>query len=132
MAWCWVSSPGQLYGYRVEGPWEPNHGDRFNPAKVLVDPYAKAIAGQVDWKAPIFPYDAASGDDLKRDDQDSARGVPKSVVVERRFDWGDDCAPQTPLVDSVIYEVHVKGFRRFILKYRRRFAAPTRPWRIPP
>jgi isoamylase len=102
--------PGQLYGFRVEGPWEPEKGYRFNPNKVLVDPYAEAIFGKVDWKAPIFPYDLASGDDLKRDDRDSAAGVPKSVVVEHRFNWGDDCPPQTPLADSVIYELHVKGF----------------------
>jgi isoamylase len=102
--------PGQLYGYRVDGPWEPENGFRFNPHKLLVDPYAEAIAGKLDWKAPIFPYDLASGDDTKRDEQDSADGVPKSVVVEHRFDWGDDCMPETPLPDSVIYELHVRGF----------------------
>jgi isoamylase len=104
--------PGQLYGYRIEGPWEPENGHRFNAKKLLLDPYTEAISGQLNWKAPIFPYDLASGDDLKRDDQDSAAGVPKSVVVEHRFDWGDDCSPQTPLADSVIYEVHVKGFSK--------------------
>jgi glycogen operon protein len=104
--------PGQLYGFRVDGPWEPQKGHRFNPKKLLVDPYTEAISGQVDWKAPIFPYDLGSGDDTRRDDQDSAAGVPKSVVVEHRFDWGDDCPPQTPLADSVIYEVHVKGFSK--------------------
>jgi isoamylase len=103
-------SPGQLYGYRIHGPWEPEKGHRFNHNKLLVDPYAKAIAGHVDWKAPIFPYDLASGDDLKFDEQDSAAGVPKSVVIDSEFDWDDDCAPETPLADSVIYEVHVKGF----------------------
>lgn len=102
--------PGQLYGYRVEGPWQPEQGLRFNPAKLLVDPYAKAISGKVDWQQPIFPYNVTSGNDLEKDDQDSAKGVPKSVVVEPRFDWGDDCPPQTPLADSIIYEVHVKGF----------------------
>jgi isoamylase len=101
---------GQLYGYRVHGPWEPEQGHRFNPNKLLVDPYAKAISGNVDWKAPIFPYDIAAGDDLKMDCQDSARGVPKSVVIDPVFDWGDDRPPETPLADSVIYEVHVKGF----------------------
>jgi len=104
--------PGQLYGYRIEGPWEPEKGHRFNPKKLLLDPYTEAISGHLDWKAPIFPYDLASGDDLKRDDQDSAAGVPKSVVVEHRFDWADDCPPQTPLADSVIYEMHVKGFSK--------------------
>ncbi len=101
---------GQLYGYRVQGPWEPEQGERFNPAKLLVDPYAEAISGAVDWKAPIFPYDVISGDDAKKDEQDSAAGVPKSVVVEHRFDWGDDAAPQTPLSESVIYEMNVRGF----------------------
>jgi isoamylase len=101
---------GQLYGYRVYGAWEPERGHRFNPNKLLVDPYAEAICGKVDWKQPIFAYDTASKDDLKMDDQDSAAGVPKSVVVDSRFDWGDDCPPETPLADSVIYEVHVKGF----------------------
>jgi isoamylase len=102
--------PGQLYGYRIHGPWEPDQGHRFNPNKLLVDPYAKAISGNVDWRAPIFPYDLASGDDGKIDEQDSAAGVPRSVVIESKFDWGDDCPPETPLADSVIYEVHVKGF----------------------
>jgi isoamylase len=102
--------PGQLYGYRIHGPWEPDKGHRFNPNKLLVDPYARAISGHVDWKAPIFPYDLASGDDGTIDEQDSAAGIPKSVVIDDSFDWGDDCAPETPLADSVIYEVHVKGF----------------------
>jgi isoamylase len=102
--------PGQLYGYRIDGPWEPENGHRFNPAKLLVDPYAEAISGQVDWKAPIFAYDVASGDDLKIDTQDSAAGVPKSVIVDNVFNWGDDIPPETPLADSVIYEVHVRGF----------------------
>jgi glycogen operon protein len=104
--------PGQIYGYRVDGPWEPEHGLRFNPHKLLVDPYAKAISGSLDWKAPIFPYDLMSGDDTRRDDQDSAAGVPKSVVIDHRFDWSGDCPPETPLSDSVIYEVHVKGFSK--------------------
>jgi isoamylase len=102
--------PGQLYGYRVHGPWEPEKGRRFNPAKLLIDPYAKAISGKVDWKAPIFGHDAASGNDLMIDTQDSAAGVPKSVVIESKFDWEDDCRPDLPLADSVVYEVHVRGF----------------------
>jgi isoamylase len=102
--------PGQLYGYRIDGQWQPESGHRFNYNKLLVDPYAKALSGDVDWKAPIFPYDVTSGNDLTFDTQDSARGVPKSVVVDTKFDWGEDCLPQTPLADSVIYEMHVKGF----------------------
>lgn len=102
--------PGQLYGYRVDGPWAPETGHRFNFNKLLVDPYAKSISGQVDWKSPIFPYDLASGDPNKMDTQKSGDGVPKSVVIDGTFNWKDDCWPDTPLVDSVIYEVHVKGF----------------------
>ncbi len=102
--------PGQRYGYRVEGPFEPLNGLRFNRHKLLVDPYARAITGIVDWHAPIFQYPVGSGDDTQFDDQDSAAGVPKSVVVDNHFDWGADCSPDTPLSDSVIYEVHVKGY----------------------
>lgn len=103
-------SAGQRYGYRVEGPWDPENGHRFNANKLLVDPYAKALAGQVDWKAPIFPYDLLSGDELSFDDRDSADGVPKCIVIDPRFDWTGDCPPDTPLAESVIYEVHVGGF----------------------
>ena len=102
--------PGQLYGYRIDGPWDPEHGHRFNFNKLLVDPYAKSLSGNVDWNQPIFPYDVASGDPLKMDTQDDTDGVPKSVVINTRYDWSDDSKPQTPLPDSVIYELHVKGF----------------------
>lgn len=102
--------PGQQYGYRVDGPWAPEEGHRFNRNKLLLDPYAKAVTGNVDWKAPIFPYDVASGDDLKFDGQDSAHGVPRSIVVDPHFNWEGDCLPDIPLSDSVIYEMHVKGF----------------------
>jgi isoamylase len=102
--------PGQRYGFRVDGPWEPEKGQRFNTAKLLVDPYAKAIAGEVNSKGPIFPYDVMSGDDTKKSDEDDADSVPKSVVVDTHFDWGSDCAPETPIAESVIYEMHVRGF----------------------
>jgi isoamylase len=102
--------PGQLYGFRVDGPWQPDRGERFNFNKLLVDPYARAIAGDVDWKAPIFGCDVKSRDALKMDTQDSAAGVPKSVVVDGKFDWEDDAPLDTPLSDSIIYEVHVRGF----------------------
>ena len=104
--------PGQLYGYRMEGPYAPSEGHRFNPAKLLIDPYAKALAGEVNWDAPVFGY-AMTGDpdaDLTPDDQDSAWGMPKSLVIDSGFDWGDAVAPATPLHRSVIYEMHVKGF----------------------
>ncbi|HSU18571.1 MAG TPA: glycogen debranching protein GlgX, partial [Acidobacteriaceae bacterium] len=103
-------NPGQRYGFRVEGPWEPENGQRFNPAKLLVDPYAKGISGDVDWKAPIFPYDVGSGDPRKICQRDSAAGVPKSIVIEGKFDWGNDCPPEIPIADSIIYEVNVRGF----------------------
>ena len=111
--------PGQRYGYRVEGPWEPEKGLRFNPAKLLVDPYAKAITGMPrdvskppvpQHTAPIYPYDAQSGDDTKKCDIDDAEFVPRSVVIDQSFDWGNDSLLQTPIADSVIYEVHVRGF----------------------
>ncbi len=114
--------PGQRYGYRVDGPWDPERGHRFNAAKLLIDPYAKAITGQYpDEQKPtlpdplksIYPYDVTSGDDLKRDDEDDARFVPKCIVVDStEFNWEGDTPPQTPIADSVIYEVHVKGFSK--------------------
>jgi isoamylase len=103
--------PGTLYGYRASGPYEPENGLRFNPAKVLVDPYARAISGETDLSGPIFGYRLdAPEQDLARDDRDSAAAVPKSVVVGNGFDWEGDRRPDTPLHRSVIYEVHVKGF----------------------
>ncbi len=102
---------GQLYGYRVHGPYEPDRGMRFNPAKILIDPYAKAICGEVNWDEPVFGYKLGNPDgDLVKDDRDSAPGVPKSVVTSSHFDWENDRPPSTALHDSVIYEVHVKGF----------------------
>src|SRR6266404_5293773 len=105
--------PGQLYGYRVYGPYEPNRGLRFNEAKLLLDPYAKSIAGQIKWSDEMFSYvvgDAA--EDLARDSRDNAWAMPKSVVVDPGFDWGDDRKPETPFSETVIYEVHVKGFTK--------------------
>jgi glycogen operon protein len=103
--------PGQLYGFRVHGPWEPLRGLRFNPAKLLIDPYAHAIKGRVDWKEPIFPYKFGENDaDLVIDDRDSGLGMPKSVVVNPYFDWERDRSPRIPISDSIIYELHVKGF----------------------
>jgi isoamylase len=102
--------PGQRYGFRVSGPWEPERGHRFNPAKLLIDPYARAIAGAVDWTQPVFGYPFGGKDpDLVRDDRDSAPGVPKAVVTHNVFDWAGDRRPATALHDSVIYELHVKG-----------------------
>ena len=103
--------PGQLYGYRVFGPYDPESGQRFNSSKLLIDPYARAIAGTVDWADEMFGY--VVGDDLEdaaRDFRDDAWGMPKSVVIEDQFDWQGDKRPGIPLHQSVIYEVHVKGF----------------------
>jgi glycogen operon protein len=101
--------PGQLYGYRVHGPYEPERGLRFNAAKLLVDPYAKAIAGEVNWKSPVFGYNLGE-DDVSFNAEDSAAGMPKSVVTSSHFEWENDRPPMTRLDESIIYEVHVKGF----------------------
>ncbi len=103
--------PNLLYGYRVHGPWEPTAGHRFNPAKVLLDPYARAIAGAVAWSDAMFGHRVGDPDgDLARDDADNASYLPKSVVVDPAFTWGDDRPPHTPWHKTIIYEVHVKGF----------------------
>jgi isoamylase len=105
--------PGQLYGYRVDGLFEPELGHRFNRAKLLLDPYARAVANDIDWSAPLFGYTLGHPDeDLSRDDGDSARGAPKSVVVDRFFDWDNDRPPRIPWHRSIIYETHVRGFTK--------------------
>ncbi|MGY1858287.1 glycogen debranching protein GlgX [Modestobacter sp. SYSU DS0290] len=98
--------PGQRYGYRVHGPNDPAQGLRCNPNKLLLDPYAKAIDGQIDWDESVFGYHFESGE---RNDDDSAAHMPKSVVVSPFFDWGTDRPPKTPYQKTVIYEAHVKG-----------------------
>ncbi len=103
--------PGQLYGYRVQGPYEPANGLRFNPNKLLVDPYAKAITGRVDWSAPVFGFNTADDNrDLSFDAEDDAWGVPKGVVIDEGYDWEGDQLLRIPWQDSIIYETHVKGF----------------------
>jgi isoamylase len=105
--------PGQLYGYRVSGPYDPERGLRFNSSKLLLDPYAKAIAGEVTWADEMFGYVVGGKDeDLTQDFRDDAWGVPKSVVINSAFDWHDDKRLRIPLHRSVIYEVHVKGFSK--------------------
>ncbi len=105
--------PGQLYGFRVSGPYEPERGMRFNSSKLLLDPYAKAIAGAVSWADEMFGYVIGSEkEDLTRDFRDDAWGVPKSVVIDTGFDWQGDKNPAIPQHESVIYEVHVKGFSK--------------------
>ncbi|HSY16125.1 MAG TPA: alpha-amylase family glycosyl hydrolase, partial [Jatrophihabitantaceae bacterium] len=99
--------PGQRYGYRVHGPYEPASGLRCNPAKLLLDPYAKAIDGRIDWRPSLFSYDLGYPDSHNSDD--SAAHMPKSVVINPYFDWGVDRPPKHPYAASVIYETHVKG-----------------------
>ena len=102
--------PGQLYGYRVHGPYNPSEGHRFNPAKLLIDPYAKAISSPIKWSNALFAYKIGDeGGDLTIDPTNSAGGVPKSVVVDSAFTWGDDRPLRTPWNRTVIYEAHVKG-----------------------
>jgi isoamylase len=103
--------PGLIYGYRVHGPYEPETGDRFNPHKLLLDPYAKATTGPIAWSDSMFGYPVNGGEDrdLKMDKSDSAPGMPKAVVVEPAFSWGDDRPPKIPWHDTIIYEAHVKG-----------------------
>jgi glycogen operon protein len=103
--------PGWLYGYRVHGPYRPEEGHRFNPAKLLLDPYARNIVGSVRWSDALFGYSLGHRrEDLSLDRRDSARGMPKCKVIEPAFTWGDDRAPNVPWHDMVIYELHVRGF----------------------
>ncbi|MBC7631578.1 alpha-amylase family glycosyl hydrolase, partial [Aeromicrobium sp.] len=99
--------PGQRYGYRVHGPDEPENGLRCNPNKLLIDPYAKAVDGSVDWDASLFSYDLDDPESVN--DADSAGHVPYSLIVNPFFDWANDRLPRTPYNETVIYEAHVRG-----------------------
>jgi isoamylase len=115
-ALCWHGylpnvGPGQRYGFRVHGPYEPHNGHRCNSAKLLLDPYAKAVEGGVNWDPSVFGY-PLGGDDLAADQRDSAKFVPKAVVTNPFFDWGVDRPPCIPQHETVIYEAHVKGFTK--------------------
>ena len=103
--------PGQRYGYRVHGPYDPGRGHRFNPAKLLLDPYARAVDGRIRWRDEVFGYVVGPDPDadLTPDSRDSGPAVPKSVVVDNTFDWGGDRAPRVPWHSTVIYETHVRG-----------------------
>src|SRR5688572_8432350 len=103
--------PGQRYGYRVHGPWEPAQGHRFNPSKLLLDPYARAIDGTITWDDALFSYELGHPEaDLKADERDSAENMPKAFVVDTSFTWGNDQPSRRPWNETIIYEVHVKGF----------------------
>ncbi len=101
-------SVGTRYGLRVDGPWNPAEGLRHNPAKLLLDPYAKAITGGVEWDEAVFGHHHDEPE--TRNEADSAPFMPRSVVVDDDFDWGDDASPRIPLSETVVYETHVKGF----------------------
>jgi isoamylase len=105
--------PGQLYGYRVHGPYEPAKGHRFNPHKVLLDPYAKAIGRDLRWDDSVFGYKLGDAQaDLALDERDDAAFAPLAAVIDSAFTWGDDRPPRTPWHQTLIYEVHVKGFTK--------------------
>jgi glycogen operon protein len=113
-ALCWHGylpnvRPGQRYGFRVHGPWAPEHGQWCNPSKLLLDPYAKSIDGLWEWNEAVFPYHF-DAPESSRNDLDSAPFVAKSVVINPFFDWGADRRPSTPWHRTVVYETHVKGF----------------------
>ncbi|MDJ0790803.1 MAG: glycogen debranching protein GlgX [Acidimicrobiia bacterium] len=99
--------PGHRYGFRVHGPWAPREGLLYNPAKLLLDPYARAIEGDVAWSERVFPYQAHHPDRI--DEYDNADAMPRSIVVDSRFDWGESTSPRYALFESIIYETHVKG-----------------------
>lgn len=105
--------PNQLYGFRVYGPYEPENGQRFNPNKLLIDPYAKAIAGPIEWHDSLFGYKLGDPDeDLSFSEEDSAPYLPKSVVIDPAFDWEGDKQLKIPYTDTIIYEAHVRGFTK--------------------
>ncbi len=104
--------PGTIYGYRVHGPYDPQNGHRFNPNKLLLDPYAKAVVGNLDWNPAVFGYQMETGDDLTFDERDSAPFMPRCRVIDPAFTWGDKRAPRTPWERTVLYEMHVRGYTK--------------------
>ena len=104
--------PGTIYGYRVHGPYEPKAGHRFNPNKLLIDPYAKGLVGSITWNPALFGYQMESGDDLTFDERDSAPYTRRSRVIDPAFTWGRDRKPNVPWEKTIFYETHVKGFTK--------------------
>lgn len=105
--------PGQLYGFRVDGPYEPENGHRYNKHKLLIDPYAKAVSGIIKWDDALFGYNLNSEEkDLSFNEADSAPFIPKSVVIDPEFDWEGVSSPKIPYHNTIIYETHVKGFTK--------------------
>jgi glycogen operon protein len=129
------AGPGLVYGYRVRGPYQPEAGHRFNPNKLLLDPYAKKLVGRLHWSDALFGYRVGSPrQDLSFDRRDSAAAMPKAVVVDDHFQWGDDVPPGRPWAETVIYETHVKGLTMrhpaIPVHERGSFAALGDPWII--
>jgi isoamylase len=106
--------PGTVYGYRAYGAYEPERGHRFNHHKLLLDPYAKGVKGELKWSKSLFGYDVDSGDDLTFNDLDSGADMIKATVVSSQYDWGDDRRPNVPWKDTVIYEAHVRGLTKLM------------------
>jgi glycogen operon protein len=107
------AAPGLVYGYRVHGPYEPEQGHRFNPHKLLIDPYARELIGSLTWDSACFGYTIGDEkEDLSFDERDSAPFVPKAVVVDPGFDWLRNLAPRVPWDRTIVYEMHVRGYTR--------------------
>ena len=107
------AGPGLVYGYRAYGPYQPEQGHRFNPHKLLLDPYARKLVGQIKWTDALHGYRVGSKrEDLSFDKRDSAAAMPKALVVDDHFDWSGDRRPNTPWSDTVVYEAHVKGLTK--------------------
>jgi glycogen operon protein len=104
--------PGTVYGYRVHGPYEPAQGHRFNPNKLVLDPYAKAVVGELTWDPALFGYQMETADDLTFDERDSASYMPKCRVIDPAFTWGDGRAPRVPWEHAIVYELHVRGYTK--------------------
>ena len=126
------AGPGLLYGFRAHGRYEPENGHRFNPNKLLLDPYAKRLAGEVRWTDALHSYSVRSRrQDLSFDRRDSAPAMPKAVVTQSAFDWSQDVRPETPWSETVIYEAHAKGLTRLLedvpKQQRGTFAALSHP-----
>ena len=105
--------PGSIYGYRVHGPYEPAAGHRFNPNKLVLDPYARGHFGDLEWHPAVFGYELESGDDTTFDERDSAPFMPKCVVVDPNFDWKGEAARRSiPWEHTIVYELHLRGFTK--------------------
>ena len=121
--------PGQRYGYRVHGPYNPATGHRCNPAKLLLDPFGMAVDGEVDWNEAVFGY--RFDDPASPNTTDSAPYMPVNVVINPFFDWGDDRPPRIPYHETVIYEAHVRGLTNATPTSPPGSAAPTPGWPTP-